>query len=54
MGSLRDGATEAIIMPSRTRPSRIVEWAELVGDSVPESVDEGETAPADRPQRDSA
>lgn len=34
-------------MTSHTRPSRVAEWAELVGDSVPDVVREGEE-PADR------
>jgi hypothetical protein len=29
-------------MPSRTRPSRIAEWAALVGDSLPDTVGEEE------------
>jgi hypothetical protein len=54
MWSLRVDSTEGFTMPSRTRPSRIAEWAELVGDSVPENVDESETTPANRPRDDSS
>ena len=45
-------------MTPRTRPSRVAEWADLVGDSVPETVfdadpDPDEPAPSD-PTRDPA
>jgi hypothetical protein len=46
---------EAFSMTSYTRPSRLAEWAELVGGSVPEAaLDTDESAPLDRPTHDTA
>jgi hypothetical protein len=41
-------------MTLHTRPSRVAEWAELVGDSVPDGVDEDGSEPTDSPTSDTA
>lgn len=41
-------------MTLNTRPSRLAEWAELVGDSVPDTVGEDDVDSSDGPGHDSA